>query len=82
MLKKLCSERDVEWDVMLPYVLFAYREVPHEETGYSPFELLYGWPVRGPTQILKDYMFALVLLEFHFVHCKPSLLYDDTSSED
>lgn len=56
MLKKLCSERDVEWDVMLPYVLFAYREVPHEETGYSPFELLYGWPVRGPTQILKDYM--------------------------
>jgi hypothetical protein len=30
--------------------------VPHEETGYSPFELLYGWPVRGPTQILKDYM--------------------------
>jgi hypothetical protein len=41
---------------MLPYVLFAYREVPHEETGYSPFELLYGWSVRGPTQILKDYM--------------------------
>jgi transposase InsO family protein len=47
MLKKLCSERDVEWDVMLPYVLFAYREVPHEETGYSPFELLYGWPFVG-----------------------------------
>jgi hypothetical protein len=74
MLKKLCSERDVEWDVMLPYVLFAYREVPHEETGYSPFELHYGWPHLGK--------FALVSLEFHFVHCKPSLLYDDTSSED
>jgi hypothetical protein len=26
---------------------------PHEETGFSPFELLYGWPVRGPTEILK-----------------------------
>jgi hypothetical protein len=38
---------------MLPYALFAYRETPHEETGFSPFELLYGWPVRGPTEILK-----------------------------
>jgi hypothetical protein len=42
-----------DWDEMLPYALFAYRERPHEETGYSPFELLYGWPVRGPTEILK-----------------------------
>ena len=40
---------------MLPYALFADRETPHEETGFSPFELLhvYGWPVRGPTEILK-----------------------------
>jgi hypothetical protein len=38
---------------MLPYALFAYRETPHEETGFSPFQLLYGWPVRGPTEILK-----------------------------
>ena len=22
--------------------------------GFSPFELLYGWPVRGPMQILKQ----------------------------
>ncbi|KAL3863265.1 hypothetical protein ACJMK2_005030 [Sinanodonta woodiana] len=35
---------------MLPFLLFAYREVPHEET---PFEMLYGWPVRGPMQILQ-----------------------------
>ena len=38
---------------MLPYALFAYREMPHEETGFSPFELLYRWPVRGPTEIMK-----------------------------
>ena len=42
-----------DWDEMLPYALFAYRETPYEETGLSPFELLYGWPVRGQIEILK-----------------------------
>jgi hypothetical protein len=37
----------------ISYALFAYRETPHEETGFSPLELLYGWPVRGRTEILK-----------------------------
>ena len=53
MLKKLCTENEEEWDDLIPYALFAYREVPHEETGFSPFELLYGWPVRGPLAILR-----------------------------
>ncbi|CAC5355763.1 unnamed protein product [Mytilus coruscus] len=53
MLKKLCRESAEEVDEMVPYALFAYREVPHEETNYSPFKLLYGWPVRGPTAILR-----------------------------
>jgi hypothetical protein len=53
VLKKLCITYEKDWDEMLPYALFAYRETPHEETGFSPFELLYGWPVRGPTEILK-----------------------------
>ena len=33
---------------------FAYREVPQESTGFSPFELLYGRAVRGPMFILKE----------------------------
>ena len=35
-------------------VLFAYREVPQESTGFSPFQLLYGRSVRGPGTILKE----------------------------
>ena len=35
-------------------MLFAYRESPHETTGYSPFELLYGRQVRGPLQLMKE----------------------------
>ena len=35
-------------------MLFAYREVPQESTGFAPFELLYGCTVRGPMRILKE----------------------------
>ncbi|PJE77626.1 hypothetical protein CI610_03449 [invertebrate metagenome] len=56
VLKKLCTSNNEAWDELLPYALFAYREVPHEETGFSPFEMLYGWPVRGPLQILEQAM--------------------------
>ncbi|XP_062569214.1 uncharacterized protein LOC134231291 [Saccostrea cucullata] len=56
ILKKLCTQEESDWDTLLSYALFAYREVPHEETGFAPFELLYGWPVRGPTQIIKEFM--------------------------
>ena len=31
-----------EWDLLLPVILFAYREAIHEVTGFSPFELVFG----------------------------------------
>ena len=54
MLKKFVRERVKNWDKFLPYLLFAYREVPCESTGYSPFELLYGQSVRGPLAVIKE----------------------------
>lgn len=41
------------WDKWLPFVLFAYREVSQASTGFSPFELLYGWSVQGPLDLLR-----------------------------
>ena len=41
MLQKLADEDRKDWDRLLPYVLFAYREVPQALTGFSPFELVY-----------------------------------------
>ena len=38
----------------MPYLLFAYREIPQETTGFSPFELLFGQRVRGPFDVLKE----------------------------
>ncbi|XP_076449992.1 uncharacterized protein LOC143286334 [Babylonia areolata] len=55
MLRRLSHEKPQAWDRWIPALLFAYREVPQESTGYSPFELLYGRTVRGPMQILREH---------------------------
>ena len=54
MLKKVCADQPKEWDRYVGPLLFAYREIPQESTGFSPFELLYGRTIRGPLQILQD----------------------------
>lgn len=54
MLRKFVAENGKDWDRWLPYLLFAYREVPQASTGFSPFELLFGWPVRGPLDVLRE----------------------------
>ena len=48
MLRKAATTEGKDWDKMIPYLLFAYREVPQASTGFSPFELLYGRSVQGP----------------------------------
>ena len=53
MLRRVHEEKR-NWDRMLPYVLFAYREVPQATVGFSPFELLYGREMRGPLDVLKE----------------------------
>ena len=54
MLRKAVVGEGKDWDTLLPYLLFAYREVPQASTGFSPFELLYGRQVRGPLDILSE----------------------------
>ena len=54
MLRKFVNRSQKDWDEYLPYLLFAYREVPQETTGFSPFDLLYGRHVRGPLDVLRE----------------------------
>ena len=54
MLKRLSAEQPQLWPRFINPLLFAYREVEHKSTGYSPFYLLYGKEVRGPMHILKE----------------------------
>ena len=51
---KYASEFPKAWDKFIPYLLFAYREVPQASTGFSPFELLYGRQVPGPLDVLRE----------------------------
>ncbi|GFR10712.1 transposon Ty3-I Gag-Pol polyprotein [Trichonephila clavata] len=54
MLHHVIREDPRNWDRQLPFLLFAYREVPNTTTGVSPFRLLYGREARGPLAILKS----------------------------
>lgn len=54
MMKKVASENPRIWDRYLQPLLFAYREVPQSSTGFSPFEMLFGYDVRGPLFLIKE----------------------------
>lgn len=49
MLAKKVKKNGKDWDVQLPYVLFAYRATPQESTGETPLYLLYGRDPVLPT---------------------------------
>lgn len=42
ILKRLCAEKPKDLDKYHNAVLFAYRELPQESLGFSPFKLVYG----------------------------------------
>lgn len=54
MLRKMIETDGKDWDQLLPYLLFAIREVPQASTGFSPFELLYGRRPRGLLDLAKE----------------------------
>lgn len=54
MLCTFVHSQGKDWERYLPHLLFAYREVPQESTGFSPFELLYGRRVRGPLDLIRE----------------------------
>lgn len=53
MLRKQ-PNRQQDWDRLLKYMLFAYRAAPHSNTGFSPYEVVYGRQLRGPLDVVKD----------------------------
>ena len=54
MLRKAVGEDKRNWDQLLPYLLFAVREVPQSSTGFSPFELLLSYKPRGLLDIANE----------------------------
>ena len=42
LLKSLPKEQKSNWPLHLPLLVFAYNAMPHDTTGYQPYEL-YVW---------------------------------------
>ncbi len=47
-----CDKAKFEWSQQIPYILFVLRQIPHADSGFSPFQLVYGHQVRTPLDIL------------------------------
>lgn len=52
MLKGYLKTYERDLDLLLAWVLFAYREVPVEGLGFSPFEVVFGRSVKGVLQLI------------------------------
>ena len=53
MLRK-CKDRMAQWDIHMKYFLFAYRCSPNSNSGFPPFEIIFGKPGRGPLDVLRE----------------------------
>ena len=42
LLKSLPKEQKSNWLLHLPSLVFAYNAMPHDTTGYQPYELMFG----------------------------------------
>ena len=49
-----CLEDKLDWSKQLKYALFACRCAPNTDSGFSPFEIIFGRHIRGPLELLKD----------------------------
>ena len=62
MLRKVVDKDGKNWDYLLPYLMFAIREVPQSSTGFSPFELLYGRHPQGLLDIARETWESVMVL--------------------
>ena len=53
MLTKAASQ-GLDWVGQVPFALFALRSAPNRDSGFSPFDLIYGRHVRTPLDILHQ----------------------------
>ena len=52
LLKLFTSEDQLDWDLQLPYVLWHIDQLLKVVLGYSPNELMLGWKIRLPVDLI------------------------------
>jgi len=54
MLRKFLIEHAKNWDLLLPFLMFALRETVHSGTKFSPNELVFGRKLRGLLEVARE----------------------------
>lgn len=70
MLQIYIQAEPGNWEKWLPYLMFAYREVPRETWGLLPFKLLCGRYVRDLLNIVRE---SFEESEADYGHFSPSV---------
>ena len=53
-LRHYGTEDQREWDDRIPYATHFYNVTTHRSTGYTPFELLFGYRARVPSSLREE----------------------------
>ena len=49
---KLVGRNEKDWPLLIPGVMIAMNEAPHEQHGYTPNEIIHGHEVRIPADLI------------------------------
>jgi hypothetical protein len=50
-LAMIIEKQQKEWPKYLPFIAQAYRSMPHSSTSFSPYEVMFGAPMRTPLEM-------------------------------
>lgn len=54
MVRAYSAQWPQDWDLAMPFLMFAVRDSVSEPLGFTPFKLVNGHEVRGPLRLLKE----------------------------
>jgi hypothetical protein len=75
-LRSLVNQSQTDWDEWIPQVVFTFNTTVHSSTGFTPFELLYGYVATLPSSItdppkpLYNYDDFAIDQKNKFQHCR------------
>ena len=52
LLRCLMGDSPGNWDLVLPQAEFAYNNSTNRSTGMSPFEIVHGYKLRKPSNLI------------------------------
>lgn len=47
-----CMDKGHDWVSQVPFVLFVLRQIPLSDSGFSPFDLVFGFHLHTPLDAL------------------------------